>query len=435
MKFPEIDALTLDGRTKGIPGDVAGFPLGEIGAKGWNVLREDLPLPLAVLRQSALTRNAQWMRAFLGVSGAVIAPHGKTTMSPQLFYQQLADGAWAMTVATMQQLRICREFGIKRVVLANQLVGRQAMHYVLGELKRDADFDFYCVVDSVANVEQLAAAAREVKPGRPLQVLLEGGMEGGRTGCRTLETALSVARAVKAAASGLALRGVEGFEGLVHTDSPEADARTVTEFLDYLVEIAVACEKAQLLAPEKLILSAGGSAFYDIVVERFKQAGLKREFLLVTRSGCYLTHDSKMYREAFAEVKKRQPGLDNLGPGLVPAFEVWAYVQSRPEAKKAILTVGKRDISYDVDLPVPLRWVRPRSGVGAGDIADLGPGHVVTGLNDQHCHMTVPADSPLAVGDMVAFGVSHPCTTFDKWQVIPLVDDDYTVVSAIKTYF
>jgi D-serine dehydratase len=142
-----------------------------------------------------------------------------------------------------------------------------------------------------------------------------------------------------------------------------------------------------------------------------------------------------MYREAFAEVRKREPGLDNLGPGLVPAFEVWAYVQSRPEPEKAILTVGKRDISYDADLPVPLKWVRPRHGIAAADIAELGPGHVVTGLNDQHCHMTVPAGSPLSVGDMVAFGVSHPCTTFDKWQVIPLVDDDYTVVSAIKTYF
>ncbi len=94
----------------------------------------------------------------------------------------------------------------------------------------------------------------------------------------------------------------------------------------------------------------------------------------MTRSGCYLTHDSKMYREAFAEVKKRKPGLDNLGPGLVAAFEVWAYVQSRPEAKKAILTVGKRDISYDADLPVPLKWVRPRNGVGAADIAELGAG-------------------------------------------------------------
>ncbi len=435
MNFAEIDAIVLDGSVKGIPANVARFPLAEIGTKRWNVLREDLPLPLAVLRQSALRHNSQWMREFLALSGAVIAPHGKTTMSPQLFRDQLADGAWAMTVATAQQLRICRDFGIDRVVLANQLVGRQAISYVLGELKRDAAFDFYCLVDSLANVDQLATAARAAAPGRPLQVLLEGGMAGGRTGCRDITTALAIARAVKAAAPHLALRGVEGFEGLVHTDSPANDAATVSHFLDFLVEIAVACEQAQLFSPGRIIISAGGSAFYDLVVARFTKSGIAREFLVVTRSGCYLTHDSKMYREAFAEIRKRAPNLDNLGPGLIPALEVWAYVQSRPEPTKAILTVGKRDISYDIDLPVPLKWVRPRAGVDARAIAEIAPGHVVTGLNDQHCHLAVPADSPLAVGDMVAFGISHPCTSFDKWQVIPLVDDDYTVVSAIKTFF
>src|SRR5450432_508582 len=126
MILAEIDKTILDGRIKGIPGAVAGFPLSEIGGQGWNLLREDLPLPVAVLRQSALAGNGRWMRAFLALSDSVIAPHGKTTMSPQLFQRQIADGAWAMTVATAQQLRICRDSGIARVVLANQLVGRQA---------------------------------------------------------------------------------------------------------------------------------------------------------------------------------------------------------------------------------------------------------------------------------------------------------------------
>ena len=429
-----IEDTILDGRVKGIPGNVAGFPLRSIGAKGWNLLREDLPLPVAVLRRSALTRNGAWMREYLALSGAVIAPHGKTTMSPQLFQQQIADGAWAMTVATAQQLRICRDSGIARIVLANQLIGRQAIGYVLGEIKRDSGFDFYCLVDSIANVERLAAAAREIAPGRPLQVLLEGGMAGGRTGCRDLASALAVARAVKTAGPHLALRGVEGFEGLIHSDSPKDDAAAVARFLDFLGEIAVACEQAGLFASDKLILSAGGSAFYDIVVERFRRAGVKREFLLVIRSGCYLTHDSKMYREAFEHIRERHPEVEKLGAGLEPAFEVWAYVQSRPESTKAILTMGKRDVSYDVDLPMPLKWFRPGAG-GSNAVRAVMPGHVVTGLNDQHCHMTVPEDSPLAVGDMVGFGISHPCTTFDKWQVVPLVDDDYTVVSAIRTFF
>jgi D-serine deaminase-like pyridoxal phosphate-dependent protein len=434
MSVKDIDATILDGSIKGIPGGVAGFPMRDIGGKGWNLLREDLPLPVAVLRRSALRHNGAWMREYLALSGAVIAPHGKTTMSPQLFQQQLADGAWAMTVATAQQLRICREAGIARVVMANQLIGRTAISYVLDEIRRDNGFDFYCLVDSVANVEQLAAAARRAAPGRPLQVLLEGGLAGGRTGCRDLAGALAVARAVKAAEPHLALRGVEGFEGLIHSDSPKDDAAAVARFLDFLGEIAVAGEKEGLFAADKLILSAGGSAFYDIVVERFRRAGVKRDFLLVIRSGCYLTHDSKMYREAFEHIRERRPDIDSLGGGLEPAFEVWAYVQSRPERGKAILTMGKRDVSYDVDLPMPLKWFRPGAG-GANAVRGVPEGHVVTGLNDQHCHMTVPEDSPLAVGDMVGFGISHPCTTFDKWQVVPLVDDDYTVVSAIKTFF
>jgi D-serine dehydratase len=429
----ELDTIRLDGSVKGIPGGVAGFTLGEIGGKGWNLLREDLPLPVAVLRRSALARNSAWMREFLALSGAVIAPHGKTTMSPQLFQQQLGDGAWAMTVATTQQLRVCRDFGIKRIVLANQLIGRQAIAYVLDEIKRDKQFDFYCLVDSVANVEQLAAAACAAAPGRPLQVLLEGGMAHGRTGCRDLAAALAVARAVKAAGPHLALRGVEGFEGLIHSDSPKDDAAAVASFLDFLGTIAVACEREGLFAPGTLILSAGGSAFYDIVVERFRRAGITREFLLVIRSGCYLTHDSKMYREAFEHIRERRPDIDRLGGGLEPAFEVWAYVQSRPEPGKAILTMGKRDVSYDVDLPMPLKWFRP--GDDANAVRTVPAGHMVIGLNDQHCHMTVPMDSPLAVGDMVGFGISHPCTTFDKWQIVPLVDDDYNVVSAIKTFF
>jgi D-serine dehydratase len=214
MTLDALETLLLDHRVKGMPGGIEPFPLGRIAERKWNVLREDLPLPLAVLKERALTHNSAWMRRFLGLSGTMIAPHGKTTMSPQLFARQLADGAWAMTVATVHQLQVARDFGIGRIVLANQLIGRQAIRYVFEELKRDPDFDFYCLVDSSTNVAQLAAAAREAAVGRPLQVLLEGGFPGGRTGARDRAAALVVAEAVADAEPYLALRGVEGFEGL-----------------------------------------------------------------------------------------------------------------------------------------------------------------------------------------------------------------------------
>jgi D-serine dehydratase len=430
MDLAPLDLLLLDHRTKGIPGGTPPFPLGAIGTKRWNVLREDMTLPVAVLKDAALSHNGAWMRRFLDLSGAAIAPHGKTSMSPQLFARQLADGAWAMTLATIQQVQVARDFGVGRIVLANQLIGRQAIRYVVDELQRDPGFDFYCLVDSAANVGTLAAAAREAGLDRPIQVLLEGGYPGERTGCRDLAGALDVARAVKEAGPVLALRGVEGFEGLFHGATAAETAGQVAHFLDFLVAIAVAASLEDLFAPGRLILSAGGSAFYDMVAKRFGAAGIDREVMVLTRSGCYLTHDSVLYREAFADLVARSPELGNIGPGLLPALEVWAYVQSRPESGKVLLTMGKRDVSYD-ELPVPRYWSRP----GGARPQPIGNGHRVTGLNDQHCHMNVPADSPLQVGDMVGFGVSHPCLTFDKWPVLYAVDDDYTVTGAVRTFF
>ncbi len=432
MDLRELGRSFVDQRIKGMPGGLASLALEAIGAQGWNLLREDLPLPVAVLRQSALAANRRWMQAFLQHSGAMIAPHGKTTMSPQLFDTQLADGAWAITLATVHQLQVARTYGADRVILANQLVGRQAIRYVVGELARDPRFDFYCLVDSVEGAAQLAAAARDAGLDRPIQLLLEGGYRGGRTGCRDLASALAVARAVAAAAPALALCGVEGFEGLFPGNA-EAKEAAVSSFLDFLVEIAVAVEHEGLFAKGPLLLSAGGSAFYDMVAARFARAGLTRALKIVTRSGCYLTHDSGLYAHAFDDLLRRSPDLARLNAGPEAALEMWAYVQSRPEPEKVLLTMGKRDVSYD-EMPLPLRWFRPGGESGPAPAA-LEAGHIVTGLNDQHCHMTVPASSPLAVGDMVAFGISHPCLTFDKWQVIPMVDDDYNVVGAIRTFF
>ena len=172
-----------------------------------------------------------------------------------------------------------------------------------------------------------------------------------------------------------------------------------------------------------------------MVAERFRAADLKQRFFAVTRSGCYLTHDSGSYRERFAQLRRRHPDVDDLGPGLEAALEVWAYVQSRPEPGKAILTMGRRDVSFDSRLPQPEKWFRPGAGKSAKDVKPIGAGHVVVNLNDQHCWLDIPADSPLQVGDMVSFGISHPCTTFDKWQVLYVVDDNYDVVDAVRTFF
>jgi D-serine dehydratase len=417
---------------KGVPGGIGPVALEDVAAKGWTILHEDVPLPAAVIRRDALMHNSRWMRRFLTGCGADIAPHGKTTMSPWLFDLQRADGAWAITVATPHQLQVARAFGHRRLFLANQLVGRSAIDHVMGELRDDPTFEFFCLVDSIANVETLAAAARRLGLQRPMSVLVEIGYVGGRTGCRTIDEALEVARAVDRSGGALALAGVEGFEGLLRGETNARTLELVEGFLDRLVDLAQRCTAERLFHASPVLLSAGGSSHFDVVARKLREADLGCETRVLLRSGCYITHDSLMYERAKDALRERDPDLADADGGLLPALEVWAYVQSRPEAGKVIAGLGKRDISHD-DPPVPLAWFRP--GGEMRQPQALVDGTCVTRLNDQHSHLTVPDSSPLAVGDMLCFGISHPCLTFDKWRVIYVVDEDYRILGAIRTYF
>ncbi|MGH1479585.1 MAG: amino acid deaminase [Geminicoccales bacterium] len=431
MQLPPLLSSSILPTTKGWPADIDALNLGDIGRQGWSLLREDLLLPALVLKDSALRHNSRWMRAFTEHHDVELCPHGKTTMAPQLFARQLDDGAFGITVATVQQMQVCRRFGVPTVLMANQLVGKQAIRQVLEALETDPSFDFYCLVDTVDGVELLAAEARAFGGSRPLKVLLEGGVQGRRTGCRTLAEALEVARAL-ASIPELALSGVEGFEGVIKGDTPKATAEAVADFLAFLVAIAEKAASEKLFAPGPVILSAGGSSFFDLVTKKFKAAALGCETKVVIRSGCYFSHDSGMYQAAFADLDERAPELAKLGDGLRPALEVWAYVQSRPEPGRVLATMGKRDVSFDAGMPVPERWFRPSLHAKPEPLSN---GHTTIALNDQHAFLDVPADSPLKVGDILTFGISHPCTTFDKWQLVYVVDDDYKVIEGVKTFF
>ncbi len=432
MDITEIETMTIDDRFKGIPGGTPPFALGEIGDKGWNVLREDLPLPLAVLKRSELDNNRIWMTEFLRRAGAAFCPHGKAVMAPQLVKEMLDDGAWGITVANVAQLQVYRRFGVNRVIFANQIVGRQSLRFILDELARDPGFEFYGLIDSLEGIAALTEAAKQHDIGRPVRVLIEGGYPGARNGCRTLEEALQLARGVKRSEPYVELHGVKGYEGILPGRDHAETANHISSLLGLLIEIAAACIEEELLAPGPVILSAGGSQYPDMVVDRFAEIEIGREILPLVRAGSFLTHDSGFYMEAFDRLLQRSARARELGGGLKPAVEIWAYVQSRPDADRIILTMGKRDCSYDLGLPIPLRWFRPNQHDGPHV---LDSGHEVTRLDDQHAYMTVPPGSELRVGDMVCCGISHPTTFVNKWRLLYVVNDGYDVVSGIVTFF
>ena len=431
LRLRSLSEEPLASTTKGLPRVATGRSLDALGSLGLSVLADELPFPVAVIKESALEHNLTWMRDFTRRAGVDLCPHGKTTMAPQLFERQLAHGAWGITAATASHVRTYRQFGVPRILLANQLVGDGNFDLVLDELEADSTFDFYALVDSMAGLEAILGALRRRPQRRPLQVLLEVGARGGRNGVRTLEEGQALGQALKAAAPQVALRGIEAFEGIAGGEASHAELAVHT-MLDVVTELARSGAREDWFSPGEILLTAGGSAFFDIAAAVLAATGVQRT-RVVLRSGCYLTHDALHYARMQARMRERSPGLWGPAPGLRNALEVWAVVGSVPEPSRAIVGFGKRDASHDIELPQPLAWYR--RGTHREPVPP--PASLrVTALNDQHAYVdAMEGAMPWRVGDLVSFGVGHPCTTFDKWPLLYLVDDAYRVMGGVRTFF
>jgi D-serine dehydratase len=394
----------------------------EIAKRRWNLLREDLSLPTAVLYDEKLQHNLAWMQRFIAAYGVHLAPHGKTTMAPRLFEMQLASGAWGITLATAHQTAVAHAHGMRRVLLANQLVGKENMA-IVARLLRDPEFEFYCLVDSAANIEQLGRAFSGT--GRPLQALIELGVAGGRSGVRDDGQLDSVLDALSRWSGVVALCGIEIYEGVL------SDEASIRSFLNRTVAITRRLIAENRFQRTPAILSGAGSAWYDVVAEVFAVADFGDSVEVVLRPGCYLTHDVGAYRKAQERILEYNPIAREMHSGLVPALHLWAYVQSVPESNRAIIGLGKRDAAFDAGLPTPAMRFRP------GDAAPKpAPPHwLLSKMMDQHAFLEIAADDDLRVGDMVAFDISHPCLTFDKWRVLPILDAEYNVIDVAQTFF
>ena len=387
-------------------------------------LLSGVSLPAAAIFEAPLEHNIAWMQRFAEAHGARLAPHGKTTMAPALFRRQLEAGAWGITLATAPQCRAAFAHGVRRLLMANQLVGEANMGIVAELIEGGADY--YCVVDSAENVRQLGRffAERDLR----LQVLVELGVPGGRCGCRNSAQVESLVAAIAEQPS-LRLAGIEGYEGMIAGGDEVAAVRA---YGARLVDTVRLLHASGVLESEAPIVTASGSKWFDLIAEAFDAAELREHYTAVLRPGCYVVHDHKLYAGAMAEVKARHPHLEG---ELQPALEVFAHVQSLPEPGLAIIALGKRDIGHEPDLPMPLRLYplcsHPSAATTPLDIAGWHATHIM----DQHVFLAIPGDARIAVGDVIAFGTSHPCLTFDKWRQLLLVDEALRVKESLETCF
>ncbi|QTF73610.1 amino acid deaminase [Arthrobacter woluwensis] len=421
----------LDFRHKAVPAALQGLRLADFGDLGLGRLQT----PLLTLDRDALDVNARLLADWCEERGILLAPHGKTTMSPELWAQQMDLGAWGITLANAAQLRVARHFGFTRLMLANSLTDPQAIRWAAEQASDGAR-----IVSWVDSPDTVALLDRELSEDSPagdgiLEVIVERGGHGGRTGARSHEEALAVARAVHASPS-LRLVGVGGYEGALAHTADDAGLAAVRGYLADVVALHEALLAEGLYDADELLVTAGGSAYFDDVVDVLGSVrtsggeGTPRVDVVI-RSGAYIVHDDGFYR-GISPFSRQDPD----GPASFrSAMHAWVRVMSQPEPGLAILEGGKRDLPFDEGLPVP-QLLSP--GLGEPGIPLVGA--EVTAVNDQHAFLRFPESVDLKPGDVIRLGLSHPCTALDKWTVIPVLDstrdtDAPTVVGAVRTFF
>jgi len=436
-----VVAFTSEAATTATTAAITQAATGEFKCAARSLLQGELTLPLAVLDQQKLTNNIRWMQQFADMSGVQLAPHGKTGMLPALFLQQIAAGAWGMTLATVPQAVVAATHGVKRILLANQLVGLAEMQQVV--LMQQSGNEFYCLLDSLENLQQLDNFFSN--QGQTLKVLLEIGVAGGRCGVRSFAAALELAQQVKQSKA-VQLAGVEFYEGVIKApDQPFA----IRQFVQSCISFSLELQQQQLFATPKILLSGAGSAFYDLVATAFAAALLPNSFIPLIRPGCYLFFDLGIYQQAQQDVLQRSALACQVEGQLHNALEVWAYVLSRPEPGLAIVGLGKRDMAFDAGLPRVSQHFRPLAEVTQAKLNPqtqsqaqnqnvpqaADPRMLISKMMDQHALLQLPADCDLAVGDMLSFAGSHPCLTIDKWRYLAVLDDDFQVRRWYETFF
>ena len=398
----------IEFKYKGFPIDSYGKTLEQFLATKPNLFTSNFQFPIMVLRESALNNNIAQMMSFCDSVKAELAPHVKTTMSPQLAKMQIAAGVSALTVANFWQASIFLNFGFKKMIIANEVLDPMAIAAIakINKLKQ-AEIIFY--VDSILALEII----QKHTPSEGEQNLfIEIGTENGRGGVRELSLVEQLAQRIKADQR-LNLIGVTGFEGAV----PDAarGRRGEKKISKFCQKIVAAAELAYpYKSDQPFVISAGGSAYFDIVERELNKFEKPRRLLL--RSGGYITHDHKYYEEIYPFASTNR--------SFQPAIEVWGQVISKPESDLGVLNLGKRDIGNDLHNPIPIKSYD-------GQVKSFSA--VIEKLNDQHGYLRGKQEFSLA--QLIGLGISHPCTTFDKWGLIPLVNDDYDLIDCMQTFF
>ncbi|MER8926861.1 alanine racemase [Mesorhizobium sp. M0494] len=421
----------LDDRIRGVPPGTLGLDSSFVASERWHPAHGRMSLPVLTLDEEAFIANRDLFLGYAREQGAVIAPHAKTPMAPDLARSLIEAGAWGTTVADIRQATVMLRAGLSRLIIANEVGGPGGANRLAVLVGAWPSAEFYVFADSFDAVNALAEAWRANATLPPLRVLVELGV--GRAGARTTGEAEAIADAVVAAGGRLLIAGVAAYEGAAAQADPGRTDEAISALLAITADMFLRL-RARVGGDTPLIVTAGGSVYFDKVVAALSPlVSRDGNATLVLRSGAIFFHDHGVYDRSLGALDAR----DGFAIGGVsasarnsfqPALRLWAEVLSRPEPSLAICGMGMRDVSFDQGFPKVVTIFR------AGKQLPKARAEVFK-LNDQHAFLTIASGDDIAVGDVVEFGISHPCTCLDRYRVIFGADADGYVRHAFPTYF
>lgn len=340
--------------------------------------KAEIETPVLMVDLKILEGNLHKMASYFANTKAKLRPHTKSHKTPALAHMQIEAGAIGICCGTLDEAEVMISSGIRNVLVTREIVLPQQMARVVRLTKQS---DILIVVDNEEIARRFSEAAES--EGSKVKTLVDVMSRLGRSGVPPGKAALSMAEKIYKS-KGLMFMGLMGYEGSMHGWDAKKREETCKHELGILMDTKELIERNGM---EVRIVSCGATSTYKI-------AGTYPGVTEV-QAGSYLTMDSEYY---------------SWFPEFEIALSVLATVISQPSPTLVTTDAGIKKLTEDEGTPQPKHpeWAK------------------VIALHEEHGILElIDPEKEIRVGDQLEIIPTHGCTTFNLYDQVYGMRDDY----------
>ncbi len=431
----DLEETKINSTIKGIP-FLKSKKVKKLKFEKLNIIKENVQFPILSIDKENLLNNIKIMDNFAKENNALLAPHCKTFMSPQLINHYLKK-TWGVTISNNQQLSSIINLNIKNIIYGNLITNESNLIQYLNIINKYKNISniYYCV-DSLFGLNLLIKLIKKNKYKFKIKILIELGFKNGRCGIRNLKNFREILKKLKNSPKNIIVNGLFFYEGAINNKQIGTVSKKIKNIIKFTHQCHDELINNNIYKDKENIITAGGSEYFDLVSTYFNEYNFKNNPKLVLRPGSFVAYGHGHYEKKINYLRKRNlTGKLSKKNNIFfePSLLLWSHVISINDNGIAIINFGKRDVSFDLGNPVALNIYRNNKKLK--EIKNISNNLKVFKLNDQHAFLKFNKNVKLNIGDLISFGVSHPCITFDKWRYFYIIDKKFNIIDTFKTFF